>query len=60
MFIHDDINKSKPFTFSSLPTANAYLFCLEFNFVNPGNHQLDITFDLDLMPSIADLLTPIR
>ena len=51
MLTHDDINKSNPLTFSSLPTAKAYLFCLELNFFNSGNHQFVITFDLVLIPS---------
>ena len=33
IFVHEDINKSKPFTFSSLPTARAYLLPCLFDFL---------------------------
>ena len=58
MFFQDDINKSKPFIFSSLPIARAYSPFSFLHFCNFGYHQFEITFDLFCMPSIAFELTP--
>ena len=58
IFVHDSINKSKPFTFSNLPTARAYLLFCFVDFFSLGFHQFDIPNVLFLISSIALLDTP--
>ena len=59
IFFHAEIKRSKPFTFSNLPTANANSFLLDSIFLRFGCHQLVITFFLVFIRETAFSLTPI-